>query len=90
MLNSKQCELACKMTGVTIPDAQIIMEYSSLQDCDKEAVLQEIDKLLVEHNQPFDIGIRLLQNDFVNKAKKYNITPATLFCVYMDSKQTNM
>lgn len=89
MLNSKQCELACKMTGVTIPDAQIIREYSSLQDCDKETALREINKLLVEHNQPFDTGIQFLQNDFANTAKKYNITPATLFCVYMDSKQTS-
>lgn len=89
MLSSKQCELACKMTGVTVPDAQIISEYNSLQDCDKETASQEIDKLLVEHNQPFDIGIRLLQNDFANTAKKYSISPATLFCVYIDSKQTN-
>lgn len=89
MLSSKQCELACKMTGVTVPYAQIISEYSSLQDCDKETALQEINKLLVEHNQPFDTGILLLQHDFANTAKKYNITPATLFCIYMDSKQTN-
>lgn len=75
------------MTRDTATDAMIISEYSSMSSPDKQNAAREIDVLLKQHDMPFDKGIKVMQSDFSNIASKFNIHPATLFCVYMDFKK---
>lgn len=86
MLSAKQCELARVMTKDTISDTQMNAEYQTMSDTDKTIAANQIDSLLKEHNMPFDRGIGLLQDDFANVASRFHISPATLFCIYMSSK----
>lgn len=86
MLSAKQCELARVMTKDTISDTKMNAEYQTMSDTDKTIAADQIDRLLKEHNMPFDKGIGLLQDDFANVASKFQISPATLFCIYMSSK----
>lgn len=86
MLSAKQCELARVMTKDTVSDIQMNAEYQTVSDDDKSIAAEQIDMLLKEHNMPFDKGIGLLQADFAEVASKFQISPATLFCVYMASK----
>lgn len=86
MLSAKQCELARVMTKDTTSDIQMNAEYQTMSDADKTIAADQIDSLLKEHNMPFDKGIDLLQDDFAKVASQFQISPATLFCVYMASK----
>lgn len=86
MLSAKQCELARVMTRDTISDIQMNSEYQTMSDTDKTIAADQIDDLLKKHNMPFDKGIGLLQDDFSEVASKFQISPATLFCIYMASK----
>ncbi len=86
MLSAKQCELARVMTKDTTSDIQMNAEYQTMSDADKTIAADQIDVLLKAHNMPFDKGIGLLQDDFAKVAKKFQISPATLFCIYMASK----
>ena len=95
MLSAKQCELARVMTKDTISDIQMNAEYQTMSDADKTIAADQIDVLLKAHNMPFDKGIDLLQDDFAKVASQddfakvasqFQISPATLFCVYMASK----
>lgn len=86
MLSAKQCELARVMTKDTVSDIQMNAEYQTVSDDDTSIAAEQIDMLLKEHNMPFYKGIGLLQADFAEVASKFQISPATLFCVYMASK----
>lgn len=84
MLNNTQCELARVMTNDTTSDAQIILEYTSLNPDTMGLAAKDIDKLVKLHNMPIDKCLKTMFNDFADVADKYSISPATLFCVYMD------
>ena len=86
MLSAKQCELARVMTKDTISDIQMNAEYDTISDMDKRAAAELIDGLVKEHNMPFDKGIGVMQKDFSDVAAQFQISPATLFCIYMASK----
>ncbi len=87
MPSKKQCELARVITKDSAIDAKINAEYSSMSEPDKSAAIKEINKLSEQYHIPFDKGIGIVQKDFASIASKYGISPSTLFCIYMDSKQ---
>lgn len=90
MLGIKQCEIARTMTKSTTSDSTINVEFNSMNLSDKITSANEIDALVKMHNLPFDKGFDIMVEDFNTIADKYSISPATLFCVYMESKQPSL
>lgn len=86
MFSKKQCDLARLMTQDETDDERINKEFSAIDTINREAATKEIDNLLKLHNMPFDKGIWLLQEDFSKISTKFDISPATLFCIYMELK----
>lgn len=86
MLSEQQCELARTMTGDDTDSAIIITQYSGMSSSDKSAAYQALDTVLKIHDIPFDEGIVQFKKDFANIASEYNISPAALFCVYMEMR----
>lgn len=84
MLNNTQCELARVMTNNTATDEQINLEYASMNHDTMELAAKDIDELVKLHNMTIDKCLKTMLSDFANVANKYSISPATLFCVYMD------
>ena len=87
MFNFSQCELARTLTQTQTSDEQIYREFTSMSSEVKYAASKDIDSVLKAHDTPIDKGWSILQNDFLTIATKYNISSATLFCVFMESKQ---
>lgn len=88
MLSAKQCELARIMTRTDTPDCQIVSEFNTVISIDTLSTIAEcIDNLLKLHDMPFDVGFDIMAEDFALVAEQFEISPATLFCIYMDSKQ---
>lgn len=52
-----------------------------------EVAAKEIGEIVEQYHMPFDKGIKLMKKDFSEIAAKFSISPSTLFCIYMDSKQ---
>lgn len=90
MLGIKQCEIARTMTKSTTSDSTINVEFNSMNLSDKITAANEIDALVKIHNLPFDKGFNIMVEDFNAIANKYSISPATLFCIYMESKQPSL
>lgn len=90
MLSFKQCELARTMTKTTTSDTQINDEFKSINLTSKICASEKLDELLQLHNKPFDLGFNIMTEDFSAVAKEYGISPATLFCIYMESKQPSL
>ena len=90
MLSFKQCELARIMTQTTISDVQINDEFKSTDLTTKICASKKLNELLQLHNESFDLGFSIMTEDFLAIAKEYNISPATLFCIYMESKQPSL
>ena len=86
MLNFKQCELARTMTKDNTPDVQINREFSDITHTIRVSIAEDIDKFLKLHNMPIDKGFEVMVDDFDKVSQKYSISPATLFCIYMDVK----
>lgn len=86
MVSQKQCELARLLTGDSTPDAQISFEFLSLDQAKKTSAAQTMDIILKQHNLPFDKGFSLMKKDFSDLSAQFAISPATLFCIYMDWK----
>lgn len=83
MLNSRHCEIARLLTKSDTTNAQIRREYQTLSSVTAGIASQEIDLLLKEHERPIDEGFDLMADDFAKIAKKYGVSPATLFCIFM-------
>lgn len=86
MLSSRQCKLARLLTQDTTLDSQIIKEYISISADDKKSASKAIDNLLQLHDMSFDKGFGVMINDFKQIATDFNISPSTLFCIYMADK----
>lgn len=86
MPSSRQCKLARLLTQDTTLDSQINKEYISISADDKKSVSKTIDDLLQLHDMSFDKGFGIMINDFKQIVTDFNISPATLFCVYMADK----
>lgn len=86
MVSSKQCETARLMTNDTTSDVLINSEYASMSDAAKNEAAIKIDELAKTYTTPFDMSFPLMVKDFAQVASQYNISKATLFCVYMAYK----
>lgn len=89
MPNKTQCELARVMTNDAADDELINREYELLDQNTRAQAAVDIDELIKKHNMPIDKALKIMFNDFADVAEKYTISPATLFCVYMDFKSKN-
>lgn len=87
MLNNKQCELARVMTQDTTDNFQINNEFNTLNSSTKTNITSAIDELLKLHDMPIDKGFEVMKKDFIQIANEFSISPATLFCIYMDNKK---
>ena len=83
-LSEKMCSVARLMTGCDTPTETINKEYNSISDTDKQQILQAIDNTVKKHDSPIDEGKKQLEVDFSIIASNFYISPATLFCLYMD------
>lgn len=86
MLNNTQCELARVMTQDTTDNFQINKEFNALNLSAKANIASAIDELLKLHDMPIDKGFEIMKKDFIQIANEFSISPATLFCIYMDNK----
>lgn len=84
---SKQYELARKITQTNTSDSQIKWELDSISYINKENASREIDEYLIAHNISLNIGFDIMKQDFLSVANKYNISSATLFCIYRESQK---
>lgn len=87
MFSQQQCEIARTLTKDDALNEQINSEYQTMTPTDKSNAAAQIDKLCKEHNDSFDKAFPVIANDFKVIANTYHISQATLFCVYMESKQ---
>lgn len=87
MFSQQQCEIARTLTKDNALDEQINSEYQTMTPADKVNSAMQIDKLCKDHNDSFDKALPVIAEDFKVIANTYHISPATLFCVYMESKQ---
>ena len=90
MLSSKQCEIARVMTSDKTNDVKINEEFLKMSEEDKLTAAIAVDKILKLHNMPFDKGYKIMSNDFIHVAKEFFISPATMFCVYMECKSKEL
>ena len=89
MLNSKMCCLARLLTGDSSSDEAINAEYIKMPIQDKKSAFELIHKISIKHNAPFDLGNKQMRIDFDVIANNYCISPATLFCIYMELLSQN-
>lgn len=89
MLNSKMCSLARLFTGDSSSDEAINAEYIKMSLQDKKSAFELIHKISIKHDAPFDLGNRQMRIDFDVIANNYCVSPATLFCVYMELLSQN-
>ena len=87
MIDFKQCDLARKKTQTSTSDFEINNEFEAISVIDQINASNEVDKLLIEHDMPFDIGLNIMIEKFSIIANKFNISPATLFCIYKENKK---
>ena len=73
-------EIARTSTNTNASDAQIRTELQSIDPITKIYILAALNSLLAT-NPRFD----LLGEALTPIAEKYSISPATLFCIYMNS-----
>lgn len=90
MLSSKQCEIARVMTSDKTNDEIINEEFLKMSEEDKLTAAIAVDKILKLHNMPFDKGYKIMTADFVHIATEFLISPATMFCVYMECKSKEL
>lgn len=84
MSSPKQCEIARLMTQDTAPDIQINAEIQTIANDKAAQMAQEIDQLCRQHDLPFDTGFPVIKSDFDRIARRYHVSPSTLFCIYME------
>lgn len=87
MFSFKQCELARTMTKDTASDTQINKEYSLMNESTKISVINLIESMLPSHRVPFDKDFENFVKDFSRIATEFSVSPATVFCVYMENKK---
>lgn len=90
MLSSKQCEIARVMTSDKTNDVKINEEFLKMSEEDKLSAAIAVDKILKPHNMPFDKGYKIMTNDFIHIATEFLVSPATMFCIYMECKSKEL
>lgn len=86
MLVHEQCEIARVMTKDTVTDDQIRAEYDAFPVSSKPEVNNRIGALIKAHNGSFDVAYPIIAQDFLRIGQEYHVSPATLFCIYMERK----
>lgn len=84
MLSHEQCELARIMTKDTTPDKQIQKEYDAFPVSLRAEASSRLDDLVKAHDGRFDLAYPVFVQDSANTSKEYHLSPAALFCVYMN------
>lgn len=87
MVSNKQCEIARLMTHNDATDETINQEMICLSSEAKVCISAKIDDLVKQHNAPIDKALNVMFDDFLSVSNEFNISPPTVFCVYMESKQ---
>ena len=84
MFSEKQCNIARLMTGADTPDEIISEEHAAMLGPNRNVAAMRIDQALSLYGKPFNQVWELALKDFREIASQYNISPATLFCVYLE------
>lgn len=88
--SDRQCEIARAMTKSNASDEQITKELSIMTALEWEEQCQILDKVLKEHNMPFDKGWNIMCADFINIGAVNSVDEATVFVAYMDLKSNHI
>lgn len=84
MLSHEQCELARIMTKDTTTDKQIQKEYNAFPVALRTEVSNRLDELAKAHDGRFDLAYPVFVQDAADTSKEYHLSPAALFCLYMN------
>lgn len=86
MISEQQAEIARAKTGSTADTNQINREVNSVIISRAEVIFIKIETILKEHNLPFEQAFPTILTEFKTLAENECLDPASVFCLYMDSK----
>lgn len=84
MFSEKQCNIARLMAGADTPDEIISEEHAAMLGPNRNVAAMRIDQAISLYGKPFSQVWELALKDFHEITSQYNISPATLFCVYLE------
>ena len=84
MFSEIQCNIARLMTGTDTPDEMISEEHAAMLGSNRNVAAMRIDQAVASYGRPFNEIWEVALKDFREIASQYNISPATLFCVYLE------
>lgn len=84
MFSAVQCQAARLMTGTDTPDEQISQEYAAMLGANRGVAVMLLDNAVKQYGLPFEQAWEYARKDFSEIATKYNVSPATLLCLYIE------
>lgn len=83
-----QCELARVLTKSTAEDKQITDDILSMKKSVWYTICEELDEILKEHSEPFNIGQDQMIKDFRKVAGMNRVDEASVYIAYMSWKHS--
>ena len=84
MFSATMCKIARLMTGTDTPDELISEEYAAMLGPNRNVAAMRMDGIVSQYGLPFDQIWDDVQKDFKEVAGQYDISPATLLCLYLE------
>ena len=86
MISENQAELARLATKSTLCTAVINFEIQDASEKTRNEICIDIDRILKEHYTSFDKAFPLILGEFTAAAKRSNLDPASIYCIYAVNK----
>lgn len=77
------------MTGSDATDEQISQEYAAMLGPNRNVAALRLDGAVRQYGLPFDQVWERALKDFRELAAQYRVSPATLFCLYLEWADAN-
>ena len=89
MFSSRECQMARLMTGSDATDDQISQEYAAMLGSNRRVAALRLDEAVRRCGLPFEQAWERALKDFRELAAQYRVSPATLFCLYLEWADAN-
>ena len=77
------------MTGADTPDEQIVKEYAAMLGPNRAVAAMRLDGAVKQYGLPFEQAWEYALKDFREIAAQYDVSPATLLCLYAEWGSAN-
>ncbi len=84
MFSAMQCQVARLVTGTDTPDEVISQEYAAMLGSNRSVAAMRLDAAVRQYGLPFQQAWDYAIKDFREIAEQYNVSPATLLCLYVE------